>query len=72
MPWLSLLNGLFKLGTILARMAERQKDVDSGIARAVAVQAQEGLRNVELAQLARRTPRYLGGVPDPDNRDDQT
>jgi hypothetical protein len=33
MPWLSILSGLLKLGSILARMAERQRDVDSGAMR---------------------------------------
>ena len=75
---LSVLSGALKLGNILARMAERQRDVDSGMIRQSAKQMQEGLANVERAmearRLARRSPVYLGGVQrgrDPNNRDEQ-
>jgi hypothetical protein len=77
MPWLSILSGLLKLGSILARMAERQRYVDSGAMRQAYKQQQKALSNVEKALAARRSvPGYLaggragGGVrDDPDRRD---
>jgi hypothetical protein len=75
MPWLSILAGLLKLGSILARMAERQRDVDSGAMRQAYKQQQRALANVEKALDARRN--ILGGLSgpsgvrddDPDRRD---
>ena len=75
MPWLSILSGLLKLGGILARMAERQRDVDSGAMREAYKQQQKALGNVEKALAARRNiSGYLSGRSgvrddDPDRRD---
>jgi F0F1-type ATP synthase epsilon subunit len=76
MPWLSILSGVLKLGSILARMAERQRDVDSGAMRQAYKQQQKALGNVEKALAARRNvPGYLSGGragrvrDDPDRRD---
>ena len=75
MPWLSILAGLLKLGSILARMAERQRNVDSGAMRQAYKQQQRALANVEKALDARRNILgYLSGPSgmrddDPDRRD---
>jgi len=73
MPWLSILSGLLKLGSVLARMAERQRDVDSGEMRQAYKQQQRALGNVQKALEARRNvPQYLAGRgvrDDPDRRD---
>lgn len=68
---LSILSGVLKLASILARYAERRGLMNQGKVNAMAKANDKALKNVAKAQVARRSVRHdADGVrDDTDNRD---
>ena len=71
MPWLSILSGVLKLGSVLARICEQRGLMDAGEAKQLAKATADALAQVERAVAARRTVDHSTDAvrDDPDRRD---
>ena len=71
MPWLSILSGVLKLGSVIARICEQRGLMDAGEAKQLAKTQTDALAKVERAINARRTVNHSADSvrDDPDRRD---
>ena len=71
MPWLSILSGVLKLGSIIARICRDKGLMDAGEAKQLAKATADALAKVERAVAARRTVDHSTNAvrDDPDRRD---
>ena len=71
MPWLSILSGVLKLGSVIAQICRDKGLMDAGAAKQLAETQGDALAQIRRAMDARRSVNHsdAGVREDPDNRD---
>ena len=70
MPWLSVLSGILKLGSVIASICKDKGLMDAGAAKSIAKSNDHAIKNIERAMAARRAVKHGDDdiMRDPDRR----